>query len=68
MKSWSITTTMRNTERISDFLLVLQNIEGKIWNLPIQKKYQVLLIQHKKYGAGDPPYNLSGKSLNLENN
>lgn len=53
MKPWSITTTVRNPERVRDFLAVLQNIEGETWDLPIQKKFQVLLIQHKKYGAGE---------------
>ena len=53
MKPWSISTTVRNPERIRDFLAVLQKIEGEIWNLATQKKYQVLLIQHKKYGAGE---------------
>jgi len=53
MKPWSITTTVRNPERIRDFLAVLQEIEGEIWDLPTQKKFQILLIQHKKYGAGE---------------
>jgi hypothetical protein len=56
MKPWSITTTVRNPERVRDFLAVLQNIEGEIWNKTIQKKFQILLIQHKKYGAGEKQF------------
>jgi hypothetical protein len=53
MKPWSITTTVRNPERIRGFLALLQNIEGEVWDLKTQEKFQVLLIQHKKYGAGE---------------
>ena len=56
MKPWSITTTVRNPERIRDFLAVLQNIEGRIWNEENQKRFQILLIQHKKYGAGSTQF------------
>jgi len=56
MKPWSITTTVRNPERIRDFLAVLQNIEGEIWNKESQEKFQILLIQHKKYGAGSTQF------------
>jgi hypothetical protein len=53
MKPWSITTTVRNPERIRDFLTVLQDIEGEVWNDHTQERFQILLIQHKKYGAGN---------------
>jgi hypothetical protein len=56
MKPWSITTTVRNPERIRDFLAVLQNIEGEVWNDDSQEKFQILLIQHKKYGAGNTQF------------
>jgi len=56
MKPWSITTTVRNPERIRDFLEVLQTIEGEIWNEETQENFQILLIQHKKYGAGNTQF------------
>lgn len=48
-KLWSISTTVRNPERLRNFLKVLQMLEGKPFNLNNQKKYQILLIQHKFY-------------------
>ena len=36
-KPWSITTTLRNPERLRDFLIVLKDIEGEEWNLETQK-------------------------------
>lgn len=51
-KPWSITTTLRNPERLRDFLVVLKDIEGEKWNLETQDKYQILLIQHRVYGYG----------------
>jgi len=56
MKPWSITTTVRNPERIRDFLAVLQNMEGEVWDDDNQEKFQILLIQHKKYGAGNSQF------------
>ena len=44
---WSISTTVRNPERLRNFLKVLKKIEGEIWNNETQCKYQILLIQRK---------------------
>ncbi len=52
MKPWSISTTVRNPERIRSFLSILKKLEGQIWDRQIQKKFQILLIQFKVYGAG----------------
>ena len=51
-KPWSISTTVRNPERIRDFLQVLSYMDGEEWTRPNQKKYQVLLLQYKVYGYG----------------
>ncbi|NTV22020.1 MAG: AlwI family type II restriction endonuclease [Candidatus Yonathbacteria bacterium] len=51
-KPWSITTTLRNPERLRNFLIVLQQLENFEWNLENQKKYQILLIQNRIYGYG----------------
>lgn len=49
MKLWSISTTVRNPERIRNFLKVLKLLEGQPFNSDNQEKYQILLIQHKFY-------------------
>ena len=48
-KPWSISTTVRNPERLRDFLNVLKILEGQPFNSDNQIKYQILLIQHKLY-------------------
>jgi len=68
-KPWSITTTLRNPERLRDFLIVLKNIEGEGWDLETQKKYQILLIKYRKYGCGSNQFynGLSPEQINLIN-
>jgi hypothetical protein len=56
MRLWSVTTTVRNPERIRSFLKVLRELEGEVWNDESQKKFQVLLIQRKVYGFGKPQF------------
>jgi hypothetical protein len=56
MKPWSISTTVRNPERIRSFLSILKKMEGQIWDRPNQKKFQILLIQFKVYGAGETQF------------
>ena len=69
-KPWSISTTVRNPERIRDFLRILSLMEGEEWSRPNQKKFQILLIQHKVYGYGKLQFlqNLSPAHLALMNN
>jgi len=55
-KPWSITTTLRNPERLRNFLIVLKQLEYSKWNLENQKKYQILLIQNRFYGYGNPQF------------
>ena len=40
MKTWSISTTVRNPERIRDFLKILKLLEGHPFNKGNQEKYQ----------------------------
>ena len=56
-KPWSISTTVRNPERLRDFLGVLKILEGEFFNLENQIKYQIILIQNKVY----KPTNLTKK-------
>ena len=48
-KPWSISTTVRNPERLRGFLRVLKELEGQPFNYENQIKYQILLIQNKLY-------------------
>jgi len=48
-KPWSISTTVRNPERLRDFLRVLKKLEGQPFDKDNQVKYQVLLIQERLY-------------------
>lgn len=52
-KPWSISTTVREPDRIREFLKVLAEMEGETWNESNQRKFQILLIQHKVYGYGN---------------
>lgn len=52
-KPWSVSTTVRNPERLRGLLKVLQNLENKTWDKNTQKEYQILLTQAKLYGAGN---------------
>ena len=66
-KPWSITTTLRNPERLRNFLIVLQKLKNLEWTSENQKKYQILLIQNRVYGFGNPQFykGLSQKQINL---
>lgn len=52
-KPWSISTTVRNPERLRDFLGVLKQFEGNDFSHPIQVQYQIKLIQEKLYKPND---------------
>jgi len=46
---WSISTTVRNPERLRDFLRVLKQLEGSDFKSENQVQYQVLLIKERLY-------------------
>jgi len=46
---WSISTTVRNPERLRDFLRVLKKIEGNKFDEKMQVQYQILLIKERLY-------------------
>ena len=52
-KLWSISTTLRNPERIRNFLIALKDLEGQIWNQQTQKAFQINLIRYRFYGFGN---------------
>ncbi|MBU1088495.1 AlwI family type II restriction endonuclease [Patescibacteria group bacterium] len=69
-KPWSITTTVRNPERLRDFLITLQALIDRPWNKENQEKYQKLLIQKRLYGYGSQQFynGLPRNIINLINN
>ena len=48
-KPWSISTTVRDPDRLRDFLSILKKLKGQQFNSENQIKYQILLIQNKHY-------------------
>lgn len=56
LKPWSITTTVRNPERLRDFLIALQPLVGREWNTENQEKYQKQLIKNRLYGYGNQQF------------
>ncbi|WAM31550.1 AlwI family type II restriction endonuclease [Caldicellulosiruptor naganoensis] len=48
-KPWSISTTVRNPERLRGFLQVLSEFEGMNFDENVQIQYQIRLIQYKLY-------------------
>jgi hypothetical protein len=55
-KPWSISTTVRNPERVRDFLIILKTMEGLEWSKDNQTKFQILLIKNRLYGYGNPQF------------
>jgi hypothetical protein len=70
MNVWSISTTVRNPERIPDFCLAIAPIEGQAWNKTTQLEFMYELIRQRFYSPqnmtdgqqenfDDPEYQLS---------
>jgi hypothetical protein len=55
MRLWSISTTVRNPERLRSFLRVLKTMEGEPFNKENQIKYQILLIKNRLYTPNSIP-------------
>ena len=62
-KLWSISTTLRNPERIRDFLITLSDMDGMDWNKETQCEFQARLIMNRFYGTGNSQFT---NSLNEE--
>lgn len=54
-KPWSISTTVRNPERLRGFLKVLKKLEGQNFTKENQIKYQILLIKERLYKPNNIP-------------
>jgi len=46
---WSMSTTIREAERIPDFIKTAKEIDGQEWTKEIQEKFQILLIKNRQY-------------------
>ena len=65
---WSMTTTIREAERIPSFLQTAKEIEGQDWNFATQEKFQILLIKNREYLNRDDTqtfHRLSQEQINL---
>ncbi|MCA9360948.1 AlwI family type II restriction endonuclease [Candidatus Kaiserbacteria bacterium] len=67
LKAWSITTTVRNPERLRDFLVVTKLLENKPWDKANQANYQKLLIKNRLYGFGNTQF-YNGLTPDIINN
>lgn len=50
---WSMTTTIREAERIPAFLKTAKEMENEDWNTEAQIKFQILLIKNREYLSTD---------------
>jgi hypothetical protein len=57
-RPWSISTTVRNPERLQQFLRVLAEFEGKPFDADVQKSFQTRLIQERLYRPNNIPSEL----------
>mgnify|MGYP003994564323 FL=1 len=55
-KIWSISTTLRNPERLRGFLTVLKKMEGEVRTKSNQIKFQTKLIQDRVYGFSNTQF------------
>ncbi len=69
-KLWSISTTLRNPERLKNFLITLKEMEGEIWTKDNQINFQVRLIKNRFYGFGNAQFynRLSQQQIDLISN
>jgi hypothetical protein len=49
MNVWSISTTVRNPERIPDFCLAIESVEGRAWDRETQLEFMYELIRRRFY-------------------
>jgi hypothetical protein len=61
MKTWSISTTVRNPERIPDFTRAIEAISGKTWDNNTQVEFMYELIRRRLYR----PMNLTDQQNDL---
>ncbi len=62
---WSMSTTVREAERIIGFLKTAIELEGELWTKENQEKFQILLIKNRQY-LNDPDNTQSFNKLSSE--
>lgn len=55
-KIWSISTTIRNPERLRNFLITLKEMQGVVWDKEAQIEFQIRLIKNRYYGFGNKQF------------
>ena len=55
-KVWSISTTVRNPERLRNFLITLKELEHQEWTKETQKEFQIRLIKNRFYGFSNTQF------------
>ena len=63
---WSINTTVRNPERLQDFLRILSDFEGQVFDRNVQAAYQKALVKNKLYKPNETPEHLKMEYENPE--
>jgi hypothetical protein len=63
---WSLSTTIRNPERIPSFFKTLVELEGEEWSNANQERFQILLIKNRIYKPTDK--NLTAHQIDILNN
>ena len=61
---WSMSTTLREAERVIGFAKTASELSGEEWNKENQIKYQILLIKNRFYLSPDNTQSLN--KLNSE--
>ncbi len=69
-KVWSISTTVRNPERLRNFLITLKEMENEEWNNETQIEFQARLVKNRFYGFGSNQFynNLPSQLVELIKN
>lgn len=62
---WSMSTTIREAERIVGFLKTAVELDGEVWNHDSQIKFQTLLIKNRQY-LNNPDNTQSFQKLSLQ--
>ncbi len=55
-KVWSISTTVRNPERLRNFLITLKELEHQEWTKETQIEFQIRLIKNRFYGFNNAQF------------
>ena len=55
-KVWSISTTVRNPERLRNFLITLKELEHQEWTKETQIEFQIRLIKNRFYGFSNTQF------------